>query len=496
MLAPQMHAFHLNFRLADRQLAALRRALSARPTRTARLATRYFDTADGRLAMAGIGLSLRQDDDGMRWQSIAGLRGWRDPWPRHDVPCRDDDSAPDLSRHTDSGAAGRALRRALAGEPAAALREVAQLELTRQSRQLRHGRSTARIALDVGHLLSADGERPIRQVELALLDGSIADLLMLAQRWAERHGLWLDVRAPIDHTPDGAPDNAAHTPPAGATPPRLQPAMSPDAALRAMVASCLDQVLPNAAEVADRATAPTHLHQARVGLRRMRSALSSFGDWSEQVATDWPDRLGQLFTQLGQTRDRDVLQGLLPRLRAAGMPEPTLPSVSHDQDAARTALRSPGCTALWLELLAFATGSVIDTSPRRRGLTRLARARLVKLHRRLCDDARLFVALDDSERHRFRRRLKRLRYSIELTASLLPARPVARLLDQLKPAQELLGEYNDLQVAQMRFQCQLPSDARAWFALGWLAASQSQLLQQASPTLRCLAAPPKFLLRS
>ena len=485
MLAVTMSPFRLRFQVPDARQAELRRALATGSGRSARISTVYYDTQDRRIAAAGLCLYVRREDRREPSQTIACGRGWRDTLPRHEAQLpagADRAAAPDLARHAGT-AAGRALRSALADEPAAALRAVAQIDATRRGRRLRSGSSSACIALEIGLLRSGDDEWPVCVVEMALLDGSIGDLLSLARRWVARHGLWLDVRAPFER--------ATAAPPTGAAQPRLDRAMSADAALRAMVASCLDQVLPNAAEVADRA-APVHLHQARVGLRRLRSALRSFGDWSDGVTADWPDRLGQLFTQLGQTRDRDVLLDMQPRLRTAGMPEFTLPA-APEEDIARDAVRGVESTTLWLELLGFATGAAKPAAPRARGLTRRARTRLARLHRRLSEDARIFAALDDSERHRLRKRLKRLRYGVELTASLFPPRPVRQLLDRMKPAQELLGQYNDILLAQLRYQCAAQTDARAWFAVGWLAASRSHLLLDAARALRGLPAAPKFL---
>ena len=49
--------------------------------------------------------------------------------------------------------------------------------------------------------------------------------------------------------------------------------MSNDMALRQMIGNALAQLLPNAAFIAEGIAAPEHIHQARVAIRRMRSAL-------------------------------------------------------------------------------------------------------------------------------------------------------------------------------------------------------------------------------
>jgi hypothetical protein len=49
-----------------------------------------------------------------------------------------------------------------------------------------------------------------------------------------------------------------------------------------------------------------------------------------------------------------------------------------------------------------------------------------------------------------------------------------------------LGRYNDAAVADAAFRQVLAHDARAWFALGWLAAQRARLLHDAAQTLEAL----------
>ena len=58
--------------------------------------------------------------------------------------------------------------------------------------------------------------------------------------------------------------------------PRLDAAMTVTEAERAVMRSCLDQIAVNASQVASGAYEDEHLHQLRVGLRRLRTALRLF----------------------------------------------------------------------------------------------------------------------------------------------------------------------------------------------------------------------------
>jgi triphosphatase len=149
-----------------------------------------------------------------------------------------------------------------------------------------------------------------------------------------------------------------------------------------------------------------------------------------------------------------------------------------------------------LQMFAFAHGGAQPggsaLSADRATLIALVRPRLERMHRRLKKDAAAFLSLDDAMRHRTRRRLKRLRYSVEFVASLYRPKAVRRYQARLQAAQDVLGQNNDLAVAEAAFRRQLEKDARAWFAIGYLAARRPQLLQKAARAFESLAKAPSF----
>ena len=71
------------------------------------------------------------------------------------------------------------------------------------------------------------------------------------------------------------------------------------------------------AKLADGRFAEEQLHQSRVGLRRLRSALRFFDGLTAPIDPAWDERLAVLSRQLGASRDRDALaETRLPELRA------------------------------------------------------------------------------------------------------------------------------------------------------------------------------------
>jgi CHAD domain-containing protein len=261
-----------------------------------------------------------------------------------------------------------------------------------------------------------------------------------------------------------------------------------------MVGAALVQVLPNAADVAAGVGTPAHLHQLRVGLRRLRTAMRLFGEASDPRLPRWEEGLARLFTQLGAARDRDVLAAtVVPMLQGAGAPWSELPPATAAEEPAAV-LRAADSVRLLLELLAFAHSPAPAADPGAAPAAPLSGqllAPLRRLHQRLRSDAKTFLQVEDESRHRTRKRAKRLRYGLEFASSLLRPKPLRRYLDRLRVVQDALGAHNDLCVAEQVFRDQAAAEPRAWFAVGWLLATRTARLPAAAAALRRLDKLPK-----
>lgn len=503
------HEVELKFRIPPSRLAALRRAVATRSARQLTLAARYMETADGDLARARVALRLRLEGD--RWVQTLKAEG-RVALQRleHNValPVLHGHELPelDLRRH-DGTEAGERLREVLAAARNATLRELYATAIARTWRRVRHQGALIELALDEGEIRAGGLTLPVSEIEFELIDGTPAALLDLAGRWTERFGLWLDVRSKSERGHALAREaHAAHEAqqarplPSAEASPRIGQAISPPAKARAlqlpadttpaeagaaMLGDALHQALANASQIAEGGAQPEHLHQLRVGLRRLRTVLRVFPALLPGLDARLVDELGQLFGRLGLARDRDVRATTLwPALRAAGAPLVTdpesLPSTAHPSPSA--ILGEVATQQLWLRLLALSlppdpvpgateatTAQAVPAAPAQTLADTLAPA-LRRLLRQVRRDAQAFAALDDTARHRLRRRIKRLRYATELSASLWPAKRVDRFLKALSLAQEPLGNLNDAVVAAA-FCRELTADQpAAWFAVGWLAA--------------------------
>jgi triphosphatase len=494
-LGHTMFETELKFQVPAASRERLLRALATATARSIPLRALYFDTPDRRLARAGLALRLRKE--GPQWvQTLKGRGGSALDRIEHEVRLDASPAEPrlDTSRH-----AGTLLAQPLVdalGDAAGSLSVVFETDVLRTLRLVRHRGALVEVAFDSGDIVARSSRLPLCEIEFELKRGPVEGLLALAAAWLARHRFWLDVRSKAE-LGDRLARGVAAGAPAQARSPKLTQDMSGDAALRCIVGACLAQVLPNAADMAGGVGGPEHLHQLRVGLRRLRCALRVFGSASNAVDPGWEPALAALFNELGAARDRDALaESLLPELRQAGAPLVELmPEPGHSDPAA--ALRAEPANVLLLEMIGFAHGATEpggpQTNSQQADFPSLVRQRLRRMRRQLISDAAAFVSSDDEHRHRTRKRLKRLRYSLEFVAGLYPGRPLKKCLARVRAAQELLGRYNDLVVAERAFRAQLGQDPRAWFAIGWLTAQRTQRVPQAAKALAKVAKAAKVL---
>lgn len=229
------------------------------------------------------------------------------------------------------------------------------------------------------------------------------------------------------------------------------------------------------------------VHQMRVALRRLRSALSVFG--RAMPAGDWRDtltaELKNLGRLLGTARDWDVfLAETGAELREAfpGDARMTslLESAGRKRRAAYAALQAhlddPGgwkAFSLRLALLPTmrpwdggdALGESLDAYARR-ALTR-------RLKHVLAPGASL-SGLSHEALHGIRKQAKRLRYAVEFLAPLFPPKPVRRYLSRMEDMQAVFGTLNDCAVAS-----ELASQLGSGFAVGAVQGYEAARFQRA-----------------
>lgn len=476
----------LKFQVSAASRDRLHRAVATPRVLQTRMAAVYFDTPGHELAHAGFALRLRRE--GRLWvQTLKGRDGLATRL-EHEVPLPAARGEPPLDPALHAGSpAGDALARLL--PDAALLRPVYRTEIQRWHRVVRHGGAAVEIAFDEGRIVSGDGRRAraVCEIEFELKSGPPAALVALAGRWVERFGLWWDVR-PKSEQGTRLALGLAEVPAARAAP----AAWPADAALprvfSASLQAALAQALANAAEIADGAGSPEQLHQLRVGLRRLRAALRLFAPWCGE-----PERALQLeaawrepFGLLGAARDADVLAQTLAPVRtepdAPPFTEPPRPAAIDEPGI----VRGPAFNTLALQTLALAMQPPAS-QPEPSSTAEAARAVLVPLWRAVRRDIESFPQAGPSQRHRLRKRLKRLRYGLEFLAPLFPGKQLRRFLRHVAGAGDVLGRLNDADVARGRMTAHAAEDPAAGYAAGWLAGRHGALLAEAQAALKALA---------
>ena len=246
--------------------------------------------------------------------------------------------------------------------------------------------------------------------------------------------------------------------------------MHAETAARAIVAAALEQLQGN--EEGLLATGdPEFVHQARVAIRRMRSALRMFAKPIGRTRADaWRRQLGRATGSLGAARDWDVfMTETLPALPAT--PEVIERAERHRRrarEAARRSIRSRGYAGAILRVSRWLAAEL--PSQRGRKLDDFAAKLLAKRHARLVADVKNLPRSSMQERHRTRIDAKRLRYVVEGLAPALDRREAKRYARVLSQLQDALGRGNDAVTGRRLLEKLKPTANLGAFAHDWLAA--------------------------
>jgi triphosphatase len=488
-----MQEIELKFQVPPARRAAVDAAVAGgKPAARIRLQAVYFDTPSRALASSGIALRLRKE--GRRWvQTLKGGAGM--VRFEHDVelPSGTPEAA-DPRAHAGSEVGDRLI--ALlerGGEPLVALYRT---DIRRRTRQLRSRHGTVELAFDHGVILAGERRLPVCELEIESVSGSPLAVIATARAWVARHGLWLDTRSKAERG-DLLARGETVAPWRKPEPVDLASGSTVAQAIAAALRTCVEQVLVHASQVASGEHDAEHVHQLRIGLRRLRTALRFY----DGVLADWPGiaevtaEATRVFRALGAARDQAAIGGpvraeLDQALRSAGLDfrAPAL-AVPVDATPPEVLLRQPATQRLLLDLLAWqcAPPAVADEPVRP-----FAADRLRRWHRKAAALAARFASLDDTDRHTLRKRIKRLRYAVEFSRGVFPKGRVRRYVKPLRALQERLGVLMDVTVALDQYRQGSDSDPHALFAVGWLASRKEGLLRDMEPDTAAFVGAKRF----
>lgn len=427
------------------------------PGKTATLTSTYFDTVDFSLRDAAVSLRIREAD-GRRTQTVKarpaqsnGLFA-RSEW-EHEVA----GDQPDLKATGDSPLADILdeddARRGLAP----AFRSWVE----RTTWDVVQDEGAFELALDEGKI-EADGRTaPIHELELELKSGRPSGLLTLAKSLDAVSPLRLGGRSKADRGYQllEKRDRTA----VAAHPAVLTRSMTVAAAFRTISLGCMSHFLQNEPLLIGTRSQEA-LHQARVALRRLRSALSLFKPVIEDEA--YPTlklRLKALTQALGHARNLDVLiasldhQGESTGQDSLALTAQLRADREDAYDAAIAALTAPEARRLMLDLMVWievgAWCEAPDSQAAEQPLAPFAVKALDQRRRKLERLGKGLKRQDAETRHQVRIEAKKLRYAAEFFLPLFDGKARRQrahaYLDALKTVQEDLGDLNDLAQAQL-----------------------------------------------
>lgn len=415
-------------------------------TGDANLRATYFDTPDMELWRNAMSLRIRNEGrkslQTIKHPAIAGggitqRREWEMPvkYRNPPVPAIQSPVAELLETH---------------GGP---LKPVFDIVAHRRTWHLTTVGAQLEVSADDGEAVAEERRRPFREIEIELLSGHPAAVFALARRIDAVVPVRLGVLAKVER---GFRLLAAEPDSEGADDVVLPPGISPAEAFAAIGHSCLRQYRLNEAIILQGATHEA-VHQARVALRRLRSAMVLFrkllpGEDAQHLA----ERIRTLAQALGDARDLDVLSTM------------TEPGLVHDtietaRIAAHTRLQGVLADdearqlmidlAEWLHLGAWRTDPA-TAAVRALPLRDFAVKALDRLRRKVRRHGRHLIALEEEARHQLRKDVKKLRYGVEFLGQLFDGAKQKRhrkaFLKALKKLQTRLGDLNDLATAETR----------------------------------------------
>jgi len=468
------------------RLRALARApwlkrMAETPVKQKKLVSVYFDTGSRALREAGLSLRVRRTGN-RHIQTVKGSPAGsyrRLEWEREIEGAMPDRGQ---ARHT-------ALKPFTGKKAWRRLRPVFETDIARTVIPVQSGESHIEVVLDRGKVKSGKDTLPVCEVELELKDGRAADLRSLAQRIVGHSASELGLASKAERGYGLADDTMRDC--AGATDIVLDGNMMSADGFRAIAFSCLHHLAANRAAVL--AGDPEGVHQMRVGLRRLRAALSLFkalidGPELEDVKTD----LKWLSGELTDARDFDVF--LRKTVKPMEKDAPAgLPALEEDIEErrdqgfahAKRLVKSPRYRRILLKTGLWLTGGDWAASDddirrdlRQRPIRDMARSILKERTAKVTKKLKKLDKMDDRQRHKLRIAVKKLRYAVGFFESLFGAgHRRKRFAARLKALQSALGRLNDIRVhrkfarSRVRGKAQLSHGA---YALGVLTGQERE----------------------
>ena len=333
-----------------------------------------------------------------------------------------------------------------AGE-ARRLQEIVRCDVNRTSWLI--GRHKCEMEIDLDHGTISAGERTeeFAELEFELRSGQPATLIAAARDLANRVPVRLGILTKAERGFLLA--NGKLRKIAKAVPVHVDPDMTVAQAFEVIVHACIKQYRLNEPLVLRKRKAGA-LHQARVGVRRLRSAMSLFKPAIEDRKYQrLRHELRWLASQFGDARNLDVyLEGNFADDQRVDL----LCEREKAYDRVAEAMNSQRSRRLMIELVGWtAVGEWRSAKAADKPIQPFARRRLARLWDSITTASRDLRRMDEFTRHKLRIKTKKLRYASEFLSDLYPRQQLTqrKFAVAIEGLQESLGKLNDLATARM-----------------------------------------------
>ncbi|WP_181702377.1 CHAD domain-containing protein [Chthonobacter albigriseus] len=452
----------LKFELSRDEFDALKDSsrltdIAVGPARVDRLTTLYFDTPDERLRRSGASLRVRRSEAGFEQTVKIGGDSGSMLARRTECNVAVPGPEPDLDAIPDDDIRA-AVVEALAGE---AVVEAFTIAVERTSRTVTTtAGDTVDFVLDDGSVTTGDRREDLLEAEFELIDGDVQALFQVAATVLQGKPVRFSrtVKSERGYALLAGEGVGARKPLKAVAAP-IDEGMTVEEGLRSILRSCVAQIAGNLPVVLE-SDDPEGPHQLRVGLRRLRTALTVFKSVVDPAAAArLVEDVRWLGQEVGTLRDLDVLAEEIIAPCAGYTDMSALETIiARRRGTVRGQVRSvlsgarTGSFLLGLAAYAETRGWLSDVDVEQSAklsapLEEFATAVLQRQWNKVVKTGRRVDELDPEERHDLRKRFKKLRYSIEFFEPLLSRREVRRIHRDTKRAQEILGYLNDVRLA-------------------------------------------------
>lgn len=480
-----------------------------RAPETHRLYAIYFDTPGDDLWRSGLALRVRRD--GTSWtqtlkgagSAAAGLHA------RLELDTPVSTPVPDLALFA-RGSWTDKVAAIVADQP---LQRVCVTQFTRSTRLLRRAPdSLIEASVDRGHIRAGRVREPLCELELELKAGAPQALYELALELLDFFPIAVENRSKAER--GYALHAGVHEAPAKGDAVALAPTMTVSDAISAVVRAVMSHVQANDSGLL-RHSDPEYVHQMRVGLRRLRSALSVFRPVLDAASSQaMTAEVRWLARMLGTARDWDVFMETAYAQPHAAFPEHAgIQAYGREfrkrqrlaRRKAQRAVASARYQRLVLEIGALLHARGWRNAPNPDAAQALEQpvmayaaevleARYARLRKR----GRKVEQHSLQELHELRIAAKKLRYAAHFFAGLYDGDRVEALLTHLARLQDALGALNDASSVDALVQAATPAgpleeiaEARG-ILLAWGSGQAGLLRREAERAWRSLRRCPTF----